>query len=129
MPRKPNSGRATKDTVQRSSVNKRSKNKSSSTDDSKNNSATRSKNENRKKDQTVISRTSEIDDIFSKKRKNVKSDIDPLLPHQSRTQRKETEKRKRVDGLTLYTEEELKLTSNLTGGGTPLCPFDCNCCF
>lgn len=30
------------------------------------------------------------------------------------------------DGLPIYTEEQLKLG---TGGNTPLCPFDCDCCF
>jgi len=33
-----------------------------------------------------------------------------------------------VDGLPLYTEEELGLTAE-GGGDTPLCPFDCECCF
>eukprot|EP01027_Heterolobosea_sp_BB2_P015987 GEZU01022825.1.p1 GENE.GEZU01022825.1~~GEZU01022825.1.p1 ORF type:complete len:136 (-),score=62.23 GEZU01022825.1:139-546(-) len=36
------------------------------------------------------------------------------------------QKRKRIDGLPIYTEEELKIGK---GGGTPLCPFDCDCCF
>eukprot|EP00906_Rhabdomonas_costata_P000567 RCo000725 len=31
-----------------------------------------------------------------------------------------------VDGLRVYTEEELGLTTG--GGNTPLCPFDCDCC-
>lgn len=30
------------------------------------------------------------------------------------------------DGLTVYTEEELKLGQ---GGDTSLCPFDCECCY
>lgn len=34
--------------------------------------------------------------------------------------------RKIVDGIKVYGEDELKLG---TGGGTPLCPFDCACCF
>lgn len=36
-------------------------------------------------------------------------------------------KRKTIDGLKIYTEEELGL--NIPGGDTELCPFDCNCCF
>ena len=33
-----------------------------------------------------------------------------------------------VDGLRLFTEEDLKM--NLPGSGmTKDCPFDCNCCF
>lgn len=32
------------------------------------------------------------------------------------------------DGLAIYTEEELGI-GNADAGGTPLCPFDCDCCF
>ncbi|KAG8760257.1 hypothetical protein FRC14_003555 [Serendipita sp. 396] len=36
--------------------------------------------------------------------------------------------RKRTDeGFLIYTEEELGL--NKEGGDTPLCPFDCDCCY
>lgn len=35
-------------------------------------------------------------------------------------------RRKTADGLTLYTEDEL---NSGKGGDTPLCPFDCKCCF
>lgn len=41
--------------------------------------------------------------------------------------RGEKRKRKVVDGLKVYTEEELGLNNG--GGDTELCPFDCNCCF
>ncbi|KAI5059741.1 hypothetical protein GOP47_0026060 [Adiantum capillus-veneris] len=37
--------------------------------------------------------------------------------------------RKRTnEGFSLYTEEELSWNVK-DAGGTPLCPFDCNCCF
>jgi hypothetical protein len=36
-------------------------------------------------------------------------------------------KRKTIDGLKIYTEEELGLNNG--GGDTDLCPFDCTCCF
>jgi len=36
-------------------------------------------------------------------------------------QRKKTE-----EGWNIYTEEELRLGG---GGGTPLCPWDCQCCW
>jgi hypothetical protein len=36
-------------------------------------------------------------------------------------------KRKTIDGLKVYTEEELGLNNG--GGDTELCPFDCTCCF
>lgn len=29
------------------------------------------------------------------------------------------------EGFLIFSEEELKLNG---GGGTPLCPFDCDCC-
>ncbi|KAJ0029834.1 hypothetical protein Pint_12925 [Pistacia integerrima] len=37
-------------------------------------------------------------------------------------------KRKTEDGFTIYTEEELRI-NNSDAGNTPLCPFDCSCCF
>lgn len=38
-------------------------------------------------------------------------------------------RRKRTgDGLAIYTEEELGI-GKADAGGTPLCPFDCECCF
>ncbi|KAL9672225.1 hypothetical protein QQ045_028475 [Rhodiola kirilowii] len=36
--------------------------------------------------------------------------------------------RKKMSGLKIYTEEELGLNKP-DAGGTPLCPFDCDCCF
>ena len=37
-------------------------------------------------------------------------------------------RKKTEEGLSVYTEEELGL-NKADGGGTPLCPFDCSCCF
>ncbi|XP_045821829.1 uncharacterized protein C6G9.01c [Trifolium pratense] len=37
-------------------------------------------------------------------------------------------KRKTDDGLAIYTEEELGISKG-DAGNTPLCPFDCSCCF
>ncbi|KAI3462500.1 hypothetical protein Pfo_019163 [Paulownia fortunei] len=37
-------------------------------------------------------------------------------------------RKKTADGLAIYTEEELGI-GKPEGGGTPLCPFDCDCCF
>ncbi|KAF8406920.1 hypothetical protein HHK36_006041 [Tetracentron sinense] len=37
-------------------------------------------------------------------------------------------RKKMVDGLTIYSEEDLGI-GKLDAGGTPLCPFDCSCCF
>lgn len=44
---------------------------------------------------------------------------DPPSKHRKRTE----------DGLNIYTEEELGISSSNAAGGTPLCPFDCECCF
>ena len=64
-------------------------------------------------------------DKTKKKKKNLKrnqSDNGKFVDLPSRP-RKKTE-----DGLTVYTEEELGI-SNADAGNTPLCPFDCSCCF
>ena len=45
-------------------------------------------------------------------------DLDALLP---RYRRKKTN-----EGYVVYSERELRINQ---GGGTPLCPFECNCCF
>jgi hypothetical protein len=45
-------------------------------------------------------------------------DLDGIFP---RYKRKKTN-----EGYALYSEKELRIDQ---GGGTPLCPFDCNCCF
>jgi len=41
--------------------------------------------------------------------------------------RGDSTKRKVVDGLKIYTYEELNITND--SGGTPDCPFDCKCCY
>ncbi|KAK9946304.1 hypothetical protein M0R45_011773 [Rubus argutus] len=37
-------------------------------------------------------------------------------------------KKRTNDGLAIYTEEELGI-NKADAGSTPLCPFDCSCCF
>ncbi|KAL5558757.1 hypothetical protein UlMin_034968 [Ulmus minor] len=37
-------------------------------------------------------------------------------------------KKKTGDGFVIYSEEELGI-NKADAGGTPLCPFDCSCCF
>lgn len=37
-------------------------------------------------------------------------------------------RRRTGDGLAIYSAEELGF-GNSNAGGTPLCPFDCDCCF
>lgn len=96
-----------------------------------------------------VKKHSEIDEIFAgKKRKKpevVKAE-EPKLDAPDRpkklknkikdeTQSKNgfadppSRRRKKTgDGLTIYTEEELGF-GKADAGGTPLCPFDCSCCF
>ncbi|XP_009616621.1 uncharacterized protein C6G9.01c [Nicotiana tabacum] len=57
------------------------------------------------------------------KDKSSNSRVPNVLSEPPRRQRKKT-----ADGLTIYTEEELGLGKS-DGGGTSLCPFDCDCCF
>ena len=45
-------------------------------------------------------------------------DLNSILP---RYKRKKTN-----EGFAVYSEKELRINQ---GGGTSLCPFDCNCCF
>ncbi|KAI5647990.1 hypothetical protein M9H77_33995 [Catharanthus roseus] len=67
------------------------------------------------------------DKVVKKKKYHKKSGLskkkgnDPVgLPSRSR--------KRTGDGLSIYTEEELGI-GKADAGGTPLCPFDCDCCF
>ncbi|XP_009798723.1 uncharacterized protein C6G9.01c [Nicotiana sylvestris] len=82
----------------------------------------------RKKPEQLENSKSSGDSITEpKKRKKSKgkssSRVPNVLSEPPRRQRKKT-----ADGLTIYTEEELGLGKS-NGGGTSLCPFDCDCCF
>ncbi|CAI0442974.1 unnamed protein product [Linum tenue] len=94
----------------------------------------------------------EIDLIFAGKKRKTQSQekVDGTIPDESKktelTDKKGMKKRsveeqerrfadrpgngrrKTADGLTIYTEEELGLGKS-EGGGSSLCPFDCDCCF
>ncbi|GAV61388.1 DUF1764 domain-containing protein [Cephalotus follicularis] len=93
--------------------------------------------------------SNEIDEIFSgKKRKksevrktenaNADETEKPKLTNKNKKSKGAKEggfadspvgSRKRTgDGLIIYTEDELGI-SKADAGGTPLCPFDCDCCF
>ncbi|MCD7447847.1 hypothetical protein HAX54_035778 [Datura stramonium] len=93
---------------------------------------------------------SEIDDIFAGKKrkkpeKQEKSNGDAVTEPKKLKRSKDKSSRipkdgvlseppprrsrkKTADGFTLYTEEELGIGRS-NAGGTPLCPFDCDCCF
>ena len=66
-------------------------------------------------------------DKTKKKRKNVKRKTD-RSDHGEFADRPSQPKRKTEDGFTIYTEDDLGI-NNADAGNTPLCPFDCSCCF
>lgn len=61
--------------------------------------------------------------IAKRKRKRKRNEVDGFKNNSKTRPRKRTE-----DGLLVYTEDELGV-NKAYAGGTPLCPFDCNCCF
>lgn len=85
----------------------------------------------------------EIDDLFSKK---LNRDIKEAAEEKEKKKKPETKKNKiseidsfgdvrglhkrptrlTEDGLPIWTDKEMKIG---LGGGTPECPFDCDCCF
>ncbi|XP_031107447.1 uncharacterized protein C6G9.01c-like [Ipomoea triloba] len=81
---------------------------------------------------------SEIDEIFAgKKRKKPEKPKKRAMKNKRKDSKDGKENgsisglrsRKRTgDGLAIYTEEELGI-GKADAGGTPLCPFDCDCCF
>ncbi|KAL3745960.1 hypothetical protein ACJRO7_014975 [Eucalyptus globulus] len=91
----------------------------------------------------------EIDDIFAskKRKKSEKGDAEkPAENGGGKTKKMKKKKKdkgltesasgnppsrprkKTADGLTIYTEDELGINKG-DAGDTPLCPFDCSCCF
>ncbi|TQE05210.1 hypothetical protein C1H46_009189 [Malus baccata] len=91
---------------------------------------------------------SEIDDIFAAKKKKTETgktkkprENATEKPHKLKTKKKDKgirdggfgdlssqPKKRTQDGLAVYTEDELGI-NNADAGNTPLCPFDCSCCF
>lgn len=108
--------------------------------------------EDKKPSSSTKRSSTEIDDIFAgkkrKKREGKKSEIpnkDDTSEPKSVKSKKEKKKRKidkedvfsesshqprkkTADGFTIYTEDELGINKS-DAGNTPLCPFDCSCCF
>ncbi|KAJ6745695.1 GROWTH FACTOR 2 [Salix koriyanagi] len=107
--------------------------------------------EQAKTSSTPMKAGNEIDEIFSaKKRKkpeqkkvdkaNVNGEEKPKLTTKKKKKKSKEDdegrstdppsrsRKKTEDGLTIYTEEELGFSKS-SGGGTALCPFDCDCCF
>lgn len=72
----------------------------------------------------------DLDQIFDeikserkKKQQNLHKSISNNKVNERDPNRRYTE-----DGIPIYTEEELGL-NNPKAGTTPLCPFDCDCCY
>ncbi|KAL7170523.1 hypothetical protein ACSBR2_035404 [Camellia fascicularis] len=109
--------------------------------------------EERKISSTMKKPSNEIDEIFARKKRKKPEREKPEKRKENEAAKpdklKEKKKKKKVkndseesvfvdppsrprkrtnDGLTVYTEEELGI-ANADAGGTPLCPFDCSCCF
>eukprot|EP01100_Stratorugosa_tubuloviscum_P010025 TRINITY_DN424_c3_g1_i2.p1 TRINITY_DN424_c3_g1~~TRINITY_DN424_c3_g1_i2.p1 ORF type:complete len:156 (+),score=49.44 TRINITY_DN424_c3_g1_i2:71-538(+) len=86
--------------------------------------------------QKINTDTNEIDDLFSNFKKKPIEQIQPKLAIESEEDISKdiffdsrgtySQKRKIIGGLKIYTVDELNLGK---GGNTPLCPFDCDCCF
>nr|GLL20540.1 uncharacterized protein C6G9.01c-like [Ipomoea trifida] len=88
---------------------------------------------------------SEIDEIFAGKKRKKPEKVEDVVGEPKKRAVKNKRKdskvckengstsglrsRKRTgDGLAIYSEEELGI-GKADAGGTPLCPFDCDCCF
>ncbi|CAL0312062.1 unnamed protein product [Lupinus luteus] len=85
----------------------------------------------KKKKKLELKKTRKLDGATKSidKTKKTKKDKKPKGPDDGGFADAPSRPRKKTgDGLTIYTEEELGL-NNADVGGTPLCPFDCSCCF
>lgn len=70
-----------------------------------------------------------LEDATERKKKSKKKKKKGEGPKEGAFGEQPSRPRKRTeDGLAIYTEEELGLSKS-EAGGTPLCPFDCSCCF
>ncbi|CAN7032341.1 unnamed protein product [Brassica rapa subsp. trilocularis] len=88
----------------------------------------------------------EIDDIFGGRKKKKKVEVEMNEKEEAPVKKARVAKRKRSevegfnsnqktgprkrteDGLLVFTEDELGI-NKANAGNTPLCPFDCQCCF
>lgn len=66
-----------------------------------------------------------FDDIKKKKKERAEAE---RVAKENAANEKKHKRKFTEDGLPIYTEEELKM-DNPKAGTTPLCPFDCDCCF
>ncbi|CAN8290732.1 unnamed protein product [Cochlearia groenlandica] len=68
-------------------------------------------------------------EIVKKKMKRKRNELDDGFSNNNNNNYTRTRPRKRTeDGLLVFTESEL-CVNKANAGFTPLCPFDCNCCF
>ncbi|CAA6659419.1 unnamed protein product [Spirodela intermedia] len=64
----------------------------------------------------------------TKKKEEVAAPRVPLSSASTGAAGEKKPRRKTADGLAIYSAEELGV-ANPDAGGTPMCPFDCSCCF
>ncbi|KAH7533036.1 hypothetical protein FEM48_Zijuj04G0087300 [Ziziphus jujuba var. spinosa] len=79
------------------------------------------KNDKRFKDE-------EANEDLNSKPKKMKKKNDKRFKDEDPADSSSRPRKKMQDGLNIYTEEELGINKG-DAGGTPLCPFDCSCCF
>ncbi|KAG2044686.1 hypothetical protein BDR03DRAFT_906881 [Suillus americanus] len=72
------------------------------------------------------SKRPKLDAQVSSQREKVYHETHKEDEHRFKDSRGSGPRRKTDDGLNIYKEDELGISN--TGGDTPLCPFDCECC-
>jgi len=72
--------------------------------------------------ETVVDPSSHTAPLQKKSKVRADKDIDKFKDSRGNGPRRKTE-----EGWLIYKEDELGI--NDVGGDTPLCPFDCECCF
>ncbi|PBL00748.1 DUF1764-domain-containing protein [Armillaria gallica] len=88
--------------------------------------------------ETIVDSSSFIVSAPKRIKQTKGSDRSKIKPTKSKKDSKDTEerfkdsrgsgpRRKTEEGWSVYKEDELGMTNE--GGDTPLCPFDCDCCF
>ncbi|WWC90817.1 uncharacterized protein L201_005754 [Kwoniella dendrophila CBS 6074] len=79
-------------------------------------------NEIRKRIEAQRAKTAQLNKNLNKKSNKDKEDDEAFADSRGTGPRRKTE-----EGFLIYKEAELAIDP--TAGGTPLCPFDCDCCF
>ncbi|EAY03945.1 growth factor, putative [Trichomonas vaginalis G3] len=70
----------------------------------------------------------DLDEMFDNIKKAKKEKVARDAALKEAMEKSKQKRRYTEDGLPIFTEAELKM-DNPKAGTTPLCPFDCDCCF